>query len=50
MSLDKALFAYEEKTEAQFKYDPELDISEWFFHRIFVQNMNGIERRASDGT
>ena len=45
-ALSKVLFAYEEKTEAQFKYDPELDISEWFFHRIFVQDMNGIDRQT----
>lgn len=45
-ALNKALFAYEDETEAQFKNDPELDISEWFFHRIFVQNMNGIDRQT----
>ena len=45
-ALNKALFAYEDKTEARFKNDPELDVSEWFFHRIFVQHMNGIDRQT----
>lgn len=45
-ALNKALFAYEYETEAQFKNEPELDISEWFLHRIFVQRMNGIDRQT----
>ena len=44
-ALNKALFAYEDETEERFKNDPELDISDWFFHRIFVQSMNGIDRQ-----
>lgn len=43
-ALNKALFAYEDETEARFKNDPELDISEWFFHRIFVQHNCGFLR------
>lgn len=45
-ALNKALFAYEDETEERFKNDPELDITDWFFHRIFVQNMNGIDRQT----
>ena len=32
-----ALYAYEDKTEKQFKEDPNLETGEWFDHRIFVQ-------------
>jgi hypothetical protein len=45
-ALNKALFSYEDETEARLKNDPELDISEWFLHRIFVQNMNEIDRQT----
>lgn len=45
-TLNKALFSYEDETEARFKDDPELDLAEWFFHRIFVQVMNGRDRQA----
>lgn len=45
-TLNKALFSYEDETEAKFKDDPELDLAEWFFHRIFVQVMNGRDRQA----
>lgn len=45
-ALNKALFFYEDETEARFKNEPELDISEWFLHRIFVQNMNDIDRQT----
>lgn len=45
-ALNKALFSYEDETEARFKNDPDLDISEWFFHRIFVQNMNEKDRQT----
>lgn len=45
-ALNKALFFYEDETEARFKNDPDLDISEWFFHRIFVQHMNEKDRQT----
>lgn len=45
-ALNKALFVYEDEAEETFKTDPELDISDWFFHRIFVQSMNGIDRQT----
>lgn len=38
----KALYSYEDEMEATFMADPELDISQWFFHRIFVQTMSSI--------
>lgn len=33
----KALYEYEDEMEKRFMEDPELDISDWFFHRIHVQ-------------
>ena len=39
----KALYSYEDEMEAKFMADPELDVSQWFFHRIFVQTMNSID-------
>lgn len=45
-ALNKALFDYEDEAEQAFKDDPELDLAEWFFHRIFVQVMNGKDRQA----
>ena len=36
-ALWKALYSYEDKTEKQFKEDPNLETGEWFDHRIFVQ-------------
>lgn len=45
-ALWKALYDYENKTEHQFIEHEELDVSEWFMHRIFVQNMNGLDRQA----
>ena len=45
-AINKSLFSYEDRNEEQFMTDPELDLSQWFFHRIFVQNMNGIDKQA----
>ena len=45
-ALWKALFEYEDKTEKQFQESKELDVSDWFLHRIFVQNMNDIDRQT----
>lgn len=45
-ALSAALYDYEDKTEKQFLDNYELDICSWFEHRIFVQNMNGIDRQT----
>lgn len=45
-ALRKALYAYEDKTEKQFQGSDELDVSDWIVHRIFVQNMNVIDRET----
>ena len=45
-ALWKALYAYEDKTERQFQESGELNVDEWFEHRIFVQNMNDIDRQT----
>ena len=42
----KALYDYEDKTEKQFQESDELDVAEWIVHRMFVQNMNDIDRRV----
>lgn len=44
-ALWKALYDYEDITEKQFIDDPDLDISDWILHRIFVQNMNDVDRQ-----
>ena len=36
----KALYAYEDLTEKQFMEHEELDLGDWFKHRIFVQRMH----------
>jgi rubrerythrin len=36
----KALYAYQDLTEEQFMENDELDLSDWFQHRIFVQRMH----------
>ena len=36
----KALFAYEDLTEKQFMEHEELELKDWFLHRIFVQRMH----------
>jgi hypothetical protein len=35
-----------DKTEKQFQESEDLDISDWMVHRIFVQNMNDIDRQT----
>ena len=45
-ALWKALFEYEDETEKQFLESEELDVGEWIGHRIFVQNMNDIDRQT----
>jgi hypothetical protein len=45
-ALWKALYEYEAKTEKQFKESDELDVGDWILHRVFVQNMSDIDRRA----
>lgn len=42
-ALWKALYEYEDKTEKQFQESEDLDVGEWFMHRIFVQNMHDID-------
>ena len=42
-ALWKALYEYEDKTEKQFIESEELDVGDWFLHRIFVQNMSDID-------
>lgn len=37
----KVLYEYEDKTEKQFMEHVELDLSDWFCHRIFVQTIHG---------
>ena len=44
--LWKALYEDEDKTEKQFQASDELDIRDWMVHRIFVQNMNDIDRQT----
>ena len=45
-ALWKALYEYEDKTEKQFQESDELDVGDWFQHRIFVQNMSDIDRQT----
>jgi hypothetical protein len=45
-ALWKALYEYEDKTERQFIDSEELDVTDWFQHRIFVQNMSDIDRQT----
>ena len=45
-ALWKALYEYEDKTEKQFQESEDLDIRDWCVHRIFVQNMNDIDRQT----
>ena len=45
-ALWKALHEYEDKTENQFLKSKELDVADWFQHRIFVQNMSDIDRQT----
>ena len=41
-----ALYEYEEKTGKQFQESEDLDVGDWIEHRIFVQNMNDIDRQT----
>lgn len=45
-ALWKALYEYEDKTEKQFQESEDLDVGVWIGHRIFVQNMNDIDRKT----
>ena len=45
-ALWKALYEYEGKTEKQFQESEDLDVRDWMAHRIFVQNMNDIDRHT----
>jgi len=45
-ALWKALYEYEDETEKQFQESEDLDIRDWILHRIFVQNMNDIDRQT----
>lgn len=45
-ALWEALYDYEDKTEKQFQESKELDVGDWIQHRIFVQNMNDIDRKT----
>ena len=45
-ALWKALHEYEDKTEKQFQESEDLDVGNWIEHRIFVQNMNDIDRQT----
>ena len=45
-ALWKALFKYEDEAEQKFQASDELNIDDWFMHRIFVQNMSDIDRHA----
>ena len=45
-ALWKALYEYEDKTEKQFQESKDLDVGDWIGHRIFVQNMNDIDRQT----
>ena len=44
-ALWKALYEYEDKTEKQFQESEDLDVGDWIEHRIFIQNMNDIDRQ-----
>ena len=45
-ALWKALYEYEDETEKQFQESKDLDVGDWILHRIFVQNMNDIDRQT----
>ncbi len=45
-ALWKALYEYEDETEKQFLESEELDVEDWFQHRIFAQNMSDIDRQV----
>lgn len=45
-ALWNALYEYEDETEKQFRESEDLDVRDWIGHRIFVQNMNDIDRQT----
>ena len=45
-ALWKALYTYEDETEKRFQESDELNVGDWIGHRIFVQNMNDIDRQT----
>lgn len=45
-ALWEALYEYEDKTKKHFQESDELDVEDWILHRVFVQNMNDIDRRT----
>ena len=45
-ALWKSLYEYEDKTEQQFQESEDLDVGVWIGHRIFVQNMNDLDRQT----
>ena len=45
-ALWKALYTYEDETERRFQESDELNVGDWIGHRIFVQNMNDIDRQT----
>lgn len=44
----KVLYDYEDKTERQFMEYEELNLADWFQHRIFVQTIHGELIKATD--
>lgn len=42
--LWKAMWKYEDETEKRFLESDELDVGDWFSHRVFVQNMSDLDR------
>ena len=44
-ALWKALYEYEDKTAKQFQESEDLNVEDWMEHRIFIQNMNDIDRQ-----
>ena len=45
-ALWNTLYEYEDETEKQFQESVDLDVGDWIGHRIFVQNMNDIDRQT----
>lgn len=45
-ALWEALYEYEDETKKQFQESEDLDVEDWIEHRIFVQNMNDIDRQT----
>lgn len=45
-ALWKAMYEYEDKAKKQFQESEDLDVGDWIEHRVFVQNMNDIDRQT----